>query len=95
MALKLAGRENDRVHHNKGKEHHEEKPPVAELRRLAIQPHSSGKKPGECIQAKKVKNVLRGQTQAKARLRSGHTIAVQSGRHLPVRRDSRNNKPVG
>src|ERR1039457_4046381 len=64
--IEVGRKENDRVHHNKGKEHHEEKPSVAELRRLAIQPHSSGKKPGECIQAKKVKNVLRGKTQAKA-----------------------------
>src|SRR5208337_968064 len=64
--IEVGRRENDRVDHNKGKEHHEEKPFVAEVRRLARQPHSSGKKPGECIQAKKVKNVLRGKTKAKA-----------------------------
>ena len=64
--IEVGRRENDRVHHNEGKEHHEEKPSVAELRRLAIQPHFSGKKPGKRIQAKKVKNVLRGKTQAKA-----------------------------
>src|SRR5208283_4903066 len=63
---KVGRREDNRVHHNKSKDHHQEEPFVAELRRLAIQPHSSGKKPRKCIQAKKLKNVLRGETQAKA-----------------------------
>ena len=62
----VARGENHRVHQNKGKEQYEEESFVAEPRWLYVSPILARKKPGKSVQAKKVKNVLRGQSQTKA-----------------------------
>src|SRR5215831_14509759 len=64
-SAEVTRKENDRVDQNEGEEYHEEESAVAEPRRIASKPHSSGKKPSQRIQAKKVKNVLRRKSQSK------------------------------
>src|SRR5258708_26832390 len=77
-SAEVAWEKNDRVHQNEGEEYDEEESFVAEPRRLAIKSHSSRKKPGKRVQAKKVKNILRGKSQSKP----NRTQVIPSARTL-------------
>ena len=62
----VARGENHRIHQNKSNEQHEEESFVAESRWLYRKSILARKTPGKSVQAKKVKNVLRAQSQTKA-----------------------------
>src|SRR4051812_26036527 len=65
-SAQVTRKKNDWVRENEGDGYDQEESFVIELRWLAIQSHSSSKKPGKRVQAQKVKNVLGGKGQPEA-----------------------------
>src|SRR5215469_1790804 len=64
-SAEVTRKQSDRVHQNEGEEYYEEESFVVEARRLASKSGLSSQKPCKRVQAKKVKNVLRGKRQPK------------------------------